>query len=53
MKEAGFELDQAELIMLPQTTLPVPEDKKEIFEKLIDALEDDDDVSEVYHNVEL
>ncbi len=53
LKEAGFELDQAELIMLPQTTLPVPEDKKEIFEKLIDALEDDDDVSEVYHNVEL
>lgn len=53
LKEAGFELDQAELTMIPQTTLPVPEDKADIFEQLIDALEDDDDVSEVYHNAEL
>lgn len=53
LKEAGFTLDQAELTMIPQTTLPVPADKEEIFENLIDALEDDDDVSEVYHNAEV
>lgn len=53
LKEAGFTLDQAELTMIPQTTLPVPADKDEIFENLIDALEDDDDVSEVYHNAEV
>ncbi|OJF94298.1 YebC/PmpR family DNA-binding transcriptional regulator [Alkalibacterium sp. 20] len=53
MKEAGFDLDQAELMMVPQTMLPLPEDKTGIFEQLIDALEDDDDVSEVYHNAEL
>ncbi|WP_423190539.1 YebC/PmpR family DNA-binding transcriptional regulator [Alkalibacterium sp. f15] len=53
MKEAGFKLDQAELMMVPQTILPLPEDKTGIFEQLIDALEDDDDVSEVYHNAEL
>ncbi|MER2063963.1 MAG: YebC/PmpR family DNA-binding transcriptional regulator [Alkalibacterium sp.] len=53
LKEAGFTLDQAELTMVPQTTLPVPADKEEIFEKLIDALEDDDDVSDVYHNAEV
>ena len=53
LKEAGFDLDQSELMMVPQTTLPVPEDKEEIFEQLIDALEDDDDVSEVYHNAEV
>lgn len=50
LKEAGFELDQSELTMIPQTTVEVPEDKADVFEKLIDALEDDDDVSEVYHN---
>ncbi|MDN6294203.1 MAG: YebC/PmpR family DNA-binding transcriptional regulator [Alkalibacterium sp.] len=53
LKEAGYTLAQAELTMLPQTTLPVPEDKEEIFEQMIDALEDDDDVSEVYHNAEI
>lgn len=50
LKEAGFELNQSELTMIPQTTVALPEDKAEVFEKLIDALEDDDDVSEVYHN---
>ncbi|TVP92770.1 YebC/PmpR family DNA-binding transcriptional regulator [Alkalibacterium sp.] len=50
LKEAGFELDQSELTMIPQTTVDIPEDKKDVFEKLVDALEDDDDVSEVYHN---
>ncbi|GAA0352643.1 YebC/PmpR family DNA-binding transcriptional regulator [Alkalibacterium iburiense] len=49
----GFELDRAELTMIPQTTIPVPEDKISVFEKMIEALEDDDDVNEVYHNAEL
>ncbi|GAB2318424.1 YebC/PmpR family DNA-binding transcriptional regulator [Alkalibacterium sp. s-m-22] len=53
LKEAGFELDQSELTMIPQTTVPVPEDKVSVFEKLIDALEDDDDVSDVYHNADI
>lgn len=48
----GFKLDQAELTMLPQTEIPVPEDKREVFEGLIEALEDDDDVNDVYHNAE-
>lgn len=51
--EEGFELDRAELTMIPQTTIPVPEDKLSVFEKMIEALEDDDDVNEVYHNAEL
>ncbi|WP_080146837.1 YebC/PmpR family DNA-binding transcriptional regulator [Marinilactibacillus piezotolerans] len=50
---AGYTLDQAELTMVPQTTVPVPEDKLETFENMIEALEDDDDVSEVFHNAEL
>ena len=34
--------------MIPQNTTPVPEEKKEQFEHMIDQLEDDEDVSEVY-----
>ncbi|GEQ32209.1 transcriptional regulator [Marinilactibacillus psychrotolerans] len=49
----GYTLDQAELTMVPQTTVAVPEDKIQTFENMIDALEDDDDVSEVYHNAEI
>lgn len=51
--EEGFELDRAELTMIPQTMIPVPEDKLSVFEKMIEALEDDDDVNEVYHNAEI
>lgn len=50
--EKEYLLAQAELMMIPQTMIEVPEDKKEVFEKMIDALEDDDDVSEVYHNAQ-
>ncbi|NMO97841.1 YebC/PmpR family DNA-binding transcriptional regulator [Paenibacillus lemnae] len=42
----------AELTMLPQTYVSLPEDSVAQFEKLIDALEDLEDVQQVYHNVE-
>lgn len=38
--------------MVPQNYVPVPEDKVEQLERLIDRLEDEDDVSEVYHSGE-
>lgn len=53
LEAAGYVLDQAEITMVPQTTVPVPEDKLTTFENMIEALEDDDDVSEVYHNAEV
>ena len=34
--------------MIPQNTVPVPEDKVEQLQRLIDRLEDEDDVSEVF-----
>lgn len=46
--EKGYKLANSELTMIPQNTTPVPEDKQEQFEHMIDQLEDDDDVSEVY-----
>lgn len=48
LEKAGYQLAVSELTMVPQNTTPVPADKKEQFEKLVDALEDDDDVSNVY-----
>ncbi len=48
LEKAGYKIADAELTMIPQNTTPVPADKKEQFEHLIDALEDNDDVSNVY-----
>ncbi|WP_342566144.1 YebC/PmpR family DNA-binding transcriptional regulator [Paenibacillus sp. FSL R7-0345] len=42
----------AELTMLPQNYVEIPEDAQAQFEKLIDALEELDDVQQVYHNVD-
>ncbi|UTL73397.1 YebC/PmpR family DNA-binding transcriptional regulator [Bacillus halotolerans] len=53
-KNAGVEeFTVAELTMLAQSEVTLPEDAKEQFEKLIDALEDLEDVQQVYHNVDL
>ncbi|MEO3945337.1 YebC/PmpR family DNA-binding transcriptional regulator [Gorillibacterium sp. CAU 1737] len=42
----------AELTMLPQNYVTLPAESVAQFEKLIDVLEDLDDVQQVYHNVE-
>jgi YebC/PmpR family DNA-binding regulatory protein len=43
----------AELAMLAQNDVELPEDAQAQFEKLIDVLEDLEDVQQVYHNVDL
>ncbi|KYD00528.1 YebC/PmpR family DNA-binding transcriptional regulator [Bacillus atrophaeus] len=43
----------AELTMLAQNDITLPEDAQAQFEKLIDVLEDLEDVQQVYHNVDL
>lgn len=54
LKNAGItEFTVAELTMLAQNYVTLPEDAEAQFEKLIDALEDLEDVQQVYHNVEL
>lgn len=45
-----FTLAQAELTMVPQTTVSLNEEQKEQLAHLVEKLEDDDDVSEVYTN---
>ena len=46
------EFDVAEIDMIPQNEVTLEGDDLVKFEKLIDALEDDDDVQRVYHNVD-
>ncbi len=53
-KNAGItEFTVAELSMLPQNEITLPDEVVPKFEKLIDALEDLEDVQQVYHNVDL
>ena len=51
---AGFEIESADLTMLPKTTIAVEDENeaKKIL-RLIDQLEDDDDVQEVYANFDI
>ena len=52
LKEAGItDFSTTELEMIPQSEVELSPEDLEIFEGLIDALEDDDDVQKVYHNV--
>ncbi|WP_303219724.1 YebC/PmpR family DNA-binding transcriptional regulator [Enterococcus asini] len=52
LTEAGFTLAQAELTMVPSTTTEVTSEQKEQLQRLVDKMEDDDDVSEVYTSLE-
>jgi YebC/PmpR family DNA-binding regulatory protein len=53
-KNVGItEFTVAELTMLAQNEVTLPEDAMAKFERMIDALEDLEDVRQVYHNVDL
>ncbi len=49
----GLNFVSAEVTMIPQNTIDLPENQLPTFEKLLDTLEDLDDVQDVYHNVNL
>lgn len=52
LKEADIEeFTVAELSMVPQTELDLSDSDLEVFEKLVDAIEDLEDVQTVHHNV--
>lgn len=54
LKEDGVEsFEISELEMVPQNEVTLEGDDLAQFEKLIDALEDDEDVQKVHHNVDL
>ena len=53
-KGAGItDFTVAELTMLAQNDVELSEDDQAQFEKMIDAIEDLEDVQQVYHNVDL
>ncbi len=49
----GLEFLQAEVSMIPQNKITLPPDKLETFKKMLERLEENDDVQDVYHNVDL
>ena len=57
MREAlegqGYEFLSAEFVMVPQTMTSLSEEQRKQFEKMLDMLEDNDDVQNVYHNADL
>ena len=52
LEEAGLEFLEAEVQMVPTTTVKLDEKSSEKMERLIENLEDLDDVSNIYHNWE-
>ncbi len=52
LEEAGLEFLEAEVQMVPTTTVKLDEKGSERMERLIENLEDLDDVSNIYHNWE-
>jgi len=49
----GVDLDVQEVTFIPQSTKTLAADELTSFEKLLQALEMNDDVQEVYHNIDL
>ena len=52
-EEQGFTIESAGLEMVPTNTISLDDQKYSAFTKLIDNLEESDDVQNVYHNVAL
>lgn len=53
LEKEGYELAQAELTMVPQVLTELSEKNQEILEAIVEALEEDDDVSEVYTSADM
>ncbi|WP_304406510.1 YebC/PmpR family DNA-binding transcriptional regulator [uncultured Clostridium sp.] len=52
LEAEGLEFLEAAVKMIPDTYTEIDEDAAKKFQKMLDLLEDDDDVQEVYHNAE-
>ena len=53
LEEKGLSFFEASLEMIPQSKITFDGENAAKFRKLVDALEDLDDVQDVYHNVDL
>ena len=53
LEQKGYEFVSAEVEMVPATTTAITdEDNQKLMAKLLDALDDDDDVQNTWHNLE-
>lgn len=52
LEAEGLEFLEAAVKMIPNTYTEIDEEAAKKFQKMLDLLEDDDDVQEVYHNAE-
>ncbi|KRQ87504.1 putative transcriptional regulatory protein [Caloramator mitchellensis] len=52
LESNGITLAQAEVSMIPSTYVALDDETAEKFEKLLDKLEDNDDVQNIWHNAE-
>lgn len=53
LEDKGYKLASADVRLIPSTYSDVEGTLKKQFDKLMDALEDDDDVQEVFHNANI
>ncbi len=53
LEDKGLNFFEAEVTMIPQNKITLDGEEYAKFERLIDALEELDDVTDVYHNVEI
>ncbi|QMU30338.1 YebC/PmpR family DNA-binding transcriptional regulator [Adhaeribacter radiodurans] len=53
VESLALEVESAELQRIPKTTIALDDEALKKVLKLVDVLEDDDDVQKVYHNLEL
>ena len=53
LEEKGLNFLEADHGMFPANKITLPEDKLETFKKMLDKLEENDDVQTVWHNVDL
>lgn len=53
LEKAGFKVENHEVQMVPDSYVDLDETKLATFSRMIDLLEDSDDVQEVYHNVNM
>ncbi len=50
LEAAGYVIEDAEIAFVPQSTVELDDENSERLEKLLENLEDDDDVDQVFHN---
>ena len=52
-EERGYEFIEAAIQMVPNDKITLSADQLVTFNKMLDAFEDNDDVQDIYHNVDL